>query len=77
MRPVKGLLLLAAVLLLSTDGVVAPKARSFLIGDAYAADSCTNWMRQNNGCSWRTCVDGKGKQYCLESCKGRVNRVKC
>jgi len=51
---------------------------SFFISDALAADSCTGWMKQNNGCSWRTCVDSKGKQYCQEACgKGTVNRVRC
>lgn len=49
---------------------------SFFVSNAWA-DSCTGWMKQNNGCSWRTCVDNKGKQYCQESCKGRINRVRC
>ena len=49
---------------------------AFFISNAWA-DNCTGWMKQNNGCSWRTCVDNKGKQYCQESCKGRVNRVRC
>jgi len=50
---------------------------SFVVSEAWAADSCTGWMKQNNGCSWRTCVDNRGKQYCQESCKGRINRVRC
>jgi hypothetical protein len=33
-----------------------------------AADSCTDWMQQSNGCSWRTCVDSQGHQYCEQCC---------
>ncbi len=49
---------------------------SFFISNA-RADNCTGWMKQSNGCSERVCVDNKGNRYCQESCKGRVNRVRC
>ncbi len=44
---------------------------------ASAAPSCTNWMKQNNGTYWRTCVDDKGRQYCQQSYRGRITRVVC
>ncbi len=44
---------------------------------ALAVPSCTDWMKQPNGTSWRTCVDDNGKQYCEESKNGKVTRVKC
>ena len=49
---------------------------SFFIGNAWA-DNCTDWMKQNNGCSERVCVDNKGKQYCQQSCRGQVSRIRC
>ncbi|MGQ0545206.1 MAG: hypothetical protein ACT4P3_07720 [Betaproteobacteria bacterium] len=49
---------------------------SFFISNAWA-DSCTNWMAQSNGCSWRTCVDNKGRQYCQQACRGSVTNVSC
>lgn len=43
----------------------------------YASPSCTQWLRQPNGCYWRTCVDDNGRQYCQESCRGQISTVKC
>lgn len=43
-----------------------------------AADNCTPWTKQNNGCYWRTCVsDSTAQQYCQESCNGKVTKVRC
>lgn len=57
---------------------VAPTASHILISEARAADSCTGWMPQPNGCSFRTCVDDKGRQYCEEACgRNAPTRVKC
>jgi hypothetical protein len=44
---------------------------------AIAEPSCTNWMKQSDGSSWRTCVDDKGRQYCEQSKDGHVTRVSC
>ncbi len=57
--------------------VVAAAVLSGNAPTASAAPSCTNWMRQPDGSSWRTCVDDKGRQYCQQSKKGHVSRVKC
>ena len=57
--------------------VLAAVALSLHMAGAIAAPSCTNWMRQNDGSNWRTCVDDKGKQYCESSKNGRISRVKC
>ncbi|MGA3174488.1 MAG: hypothetical protein ABSE25_08725 [Syntrophorhabdales bacterium] len=40
-------------------------------------DSCTDWMLQDNGCYWRTCVDSQGSQYCEQCCGKNCSRVKC
>ena|GEM_PF-1676436 len=37
-------------------------------GFVQLAPSCTDWMKQENGCYWRTCVGDDGKQYCEECC---------
>jgi hypothetical protein len=59
-------------------GDAGPIRSSFLILEARAADSCTNWMPQPNGCSFRTCVDDKGKQYCEQACgRNTPTRVSC
>lgn len=82
------LLAVAAVCLVCAGGFLvfhAPSSdkgpglpASFLGSDALAAaDSCTNWMKQPNKCSWRTCVDSKGRQYCQEACGNRINKVRC
>ncbi|MBW6506396.1 MAG: hypothetical protein K0B00_06550 [Rhodobacteraceae bacterium] len=33
---------------------------------AFAEPSCTGWMDQGNGTSWKTCVGDDGKQRCYE-----------
>ncbi|MDP1668278.1 hypothetical protein [Phaeovulum sp.] len=33
---------------------------------AFAEPSCTSWMDQGNGTSWKTCVGDDGKQRCYE-----------
>jgi hypothetical protein len=40
-------------------------------------DSCSKWMKQEDGSYWRTCVDANGRQYCEVSKNGHVSRVKC
>lgn len=47
----------AALALIS--GVLAPAL-------AFAEPSCTSWMDQGNGTSWKTCVGDDGKQRCYE-----------
>ena len=42
-----------------------------------AADSCTDWMKQENGCYERVCVDGKGNQYCQQKCGSTISRISC
>ena len=51
----------------------------FSINNAQAAaDNCTLWSKQDNGCYWRTCVsDSTGQQYCQQSCNGKVTKVSC
>jgi len=49
-------LFLGAALLASS--VAAPMA--------LAEPSCTDWMDQGDGTSWKTCVDDSGKQHCYE-----------
>jgi hypothetical protein len=81
---VKLLAVMLPVCLLSAGAIVAHSSpslgcsiASFFISDAWA-DNCTNWMKQNNGCSERVCVDNKGKQYCQQSCPGKpVTRIRC
>ena len=77
----KTLLILAPMCLLAVAATLArpaPQATSFLIRDALAADSCTNWMVQPNGCHFRTCVDGGGRQYCEQACgRNAPTRVSC
>lgn len=31
---------------------------------AFAAPSCTDWLKQTDGSYFRTCVGDDGKQYC-------------
>jgi hypothetical protein len=35
-----------------------------------AEPSCTDWMKQKNGCDQRVCVSDQGKTYCEEQCPG-------
>ena len=47
---------------------------------AFAADSCTEWMDQGDGTSWKECVDDDGKQTCysVNNTPGSVARkVSC
>jgi len=47
---------------------------------AFAADSCTEWMDQGDGTSWKECVDDDGKQICysVNNTPGSVARkVSC
>lgn len=39
--------------------------------------SCSEWMKQSDGSSWRTCVDDQGRQYCEVEKNGRISRVSC
>ncbi len=41
------------------------------------ADSCTDWMKQENGCYERVCTDGKGQQYCQQKCRNTITRISC
>lgn len=73
MTLIRTMLLLAAVCLLAAD-----RSPSFLIRDALAEDKCTNWMPQPNGCSFRTCVDDRGRQFCEQACgRNAPTRVSC
>jgi hypothetical protein len=40
-------------------------------------DSCSNWLKQDDGSYWRTCVDDKGNQYCQVSRNNKVTKVSC
>lgn len=61
------------VLCLSLAGLV-----SGILGmTARAEPSCTKWMPQADGSSFRTCVGDDGKQYCESSRNGTVSRVSC
>ncbi|GEM_PF-5024736 len=43
-----------------------------------AADNCTEWMLQNNGCYERVCArDSDGQMYCQQSCDGQVSNIYC
>lgn len=48
-----------------------------IIGHAYAAPSCSNWLEQSDGSFWRTCVDDNGSQYCELSKNGIISKVSC
>jgi hypothetical protein len=67
--------------LMSALPIVAALVAGFLFGysgDARAAaDSCTDWMKQANGCSERVCVDSKGTQYCQQKCGSTITRISC
>ena len=43
---------------------------------AVAADSCTEWMDQGDGTSWKECVGDDGKQVCyrINNSAGSVAR---
>ena len=64
----------ASLLLTSRDST---NLASCFIREARAADSCTDWMKQPNGCWEQVCVDSKGQQYCLRKCGSNVSRVRC
>jgi hypothetical protein len=76
----KLLIVLLPMVVVSTGAIFAHGSScelgSFFISNAWA-DNCTNWMRQNNGCSERVCVDNRGQRYCQQSCKGRISRIRC
>ena len=60
--------------------VLAAVSVTTLATIAYAAPSCTQWMDQGNGTSWRECVNDDGSQHCyvINNAKGSVAReVKC
>lgn len=42
-----------------------------------ASPSCSEWMKQTDGSSWRTCVDDHGRQYCEVEKNGHISRVSC
>jgi hypothetical protein len=46
---------------------------------AARSPSCTNWMKQNNGCYWMECVGDDGVQRCYEQCPGQrvAHQVRC
>jgi hypothetical protein len=46
-------------------------------GSAKPSPSCSNWMKQADGSSWRTCVDDNGRQYCEVEKNGYISRVSC
>jgi hypothetical protein len=60
--------------------VLAAVSVTTLATIAYAAPSCTQWMDQGNGTSWRECVNDDGTTHCyvINNTAGSVAReVKC
>ena len=61
--------------------VVAALLAGLLLGYTVRAgattDSCTDWMRQPNGCDERVCTDGNGKQYCQKRCGTTITKISC
>lgn len=66
---------------LSPLPVVAALLAGLLLGytarAGAAADSCTDWMRQPNGCDERVCTDSQGNQYCQKRCGTTITRISC
>lgn len=50
--------------IVSLLGASALFAGCLITTAAYAEPSCTNWMDQGNGTSWRECVNDDGSQHC-------------
>lgn len=44
--------------------IAATAAAILFAGTALAEPTCTDWMDQGNGTSWKTCVDDSGVQHC-------------
>jgi len=43
-----------------------------------AADNCTEWSRQPNGCDERVCArDSDASMYCQQRCNGRITNIAC
>lgn len=60
-------------------GIVGRQA-PIALDDCTGPVCCTAWMKQDDGSSWRTCVDSRysgGKQYCESARNGHVDRVSC
>jgi hypothetical protein len=53
----KRIVAFACIVPLMASSVVVPRI-------ALAADSCTEWMDQGDGTSWKECVGDDGKQVC-------------
>ncbi|MBI1331162.1 MAG: hypothetical protein GC166_14795 [Alphaproteobacteria bacterium] len=45
-------------------GLVAALATVSFASAAIAAPSCTSWMDQGDGTSWKQCVNDDGSQHC-------------
>jgi hypothetical protein len=67
--------------LLSPLPVVAALLGGLLLGYTGSAradaDSCTDWMKQDNGCYERVCTDSQGRQYCQQKCGNTITRISC
>lgn len=65
----------------STLPAAAALAVGLLLGYAgsarAAADSCTDWMKQENGCYERVCTDSQGRQYCQQKCGNTITKISC
>lgn len=60
--------------------VLAAVSATTLATIAYSAPSCTQWMDQGDGTSWRECVNDDGTTHCyvINNKAGSVAReVKC
>jgi hypothetical protein len=69
----KRIVAVACIAPLMASSVVVPKI-------ALAEDSCTEWMDQGDGTSWKECVGDDGKQTCysINNTAGSVARkVSC
>jgi hypothetical protein len=69
----KRIVAVACMASLMASSVVVPRV-------AFAEDSCTEWMDQGDGTSWKECVGDDGKQTCysINNTAGSVARkVSC
>ena len=47
-------------------GTAALLAAGAAVAVAIAAPSCTDWMDQGDGTSWKECVNDDGSQHCYK-----------
>ncbi|RWR53017.1 hypothetical protein EOW65_00695 [Sinirhodobacter ferrireducens] len=51
---------------LKASVVVLAVAAGFVPVRVFAEPSCTDWMDQGDGTSWKECVDDSGVQHCYK-----------